>query len=93
MRSAGVAAYATTPASRELLLWADRIFVMSERDDQHLSRLKLRFPELHLEERVVDLDVPDRWARGDRELRQRLIRKLSPHLGRPQGPPTRPASG
>lgn len=80
-----MAPFATTPVNRELLLWADRIFVMSERDDQHLSRLRLRFPELRLDERIVDLDVPDRWARGDRELTRQLTRKLSRHLGRPAG--------
>ncbi len=86
VRSAGLAPFATTPVTRELLVWADRIFVMSERDDRHLSQLMLRFPDLRLDRRVVDLDIPDRWARGHRDLRQKLVRRLARHLGRPEGP-------
>lgn len=82
VRSAGTAPYATVAVSRELMLWADRIFVMCEREDRHSSLLKLRFPELDRE--VVDLDIEDRWSRGDPELVRRLLRKLDPHLGPPQ---------
>jgi predicted protein tyrosine phosphatase len=70
------------PVDRELLLWADRIFVMCEREDQHRTMLKLRFPRL--DRPVVDLDVEDRWRRGDPELVRRLLRALRPHLGEPQ---------
>jgi hypothetical protein len=44
--------------------------------------IKLRFPEI--DRPVVDLDVEDRWRRGDPELVRRLLRRLAPHLGRPQ---------
>ena len=81
--SAGLASFASTPVTRDLLLWADRVFVMSERHDRHQTLLKLRFPEI--DRPVVDLDVEDRWARGDAELVRRLLRRLVPHLGRPQG--------
>jgi predicted protein tyrosine phosphatase len=83
VRSAGTAAFARAPVSRELLRWADRVFVMCEREDRHRTLLKLRFPEIEVE--VVDLDIEDRWPRGDPELVKRLLRKLGRYLGRPQG--------
>jgi hypothetical protein len=33
---------------------------------------------------VIDLDVEDRWPRGDPELVRRVLRSLRPHLGAPQ---------
>ena len=80
--SAGTGAFARTPVTREMLLWADRVFVMSEREDRHRTLLRLRFPEV--ERPVVDLDVEDRWRRGDPELVSRLLKKLVPHLGPPR---------
>lgn len=84
VRSAGTALFATTPVSRELLLWADRVFVMCEREDRHRTLLQLRFPDV--DRPIVDLDIEDRWHRGDPELAQRLVAKLEPHLGVPQNP-------
>jgi protein-tyrosine phosphatase len=80
--SAGTGTFARTPVTREMLLWADRVFVMSEREDRHRTLLRLRFPEV--ERPVVDLDVEDRWRRGDPELVNRLLKSLAPHLGAPQ---------
>lgn len=82
VRSAGTAAFATVPVSRELLLWADRVFVMCEREDRHHTLLRSRFPDLCAS--VVDLDIEDRWHRGDPELVRRLVTKLTPYLGPPQ---------
>jgi len=82
VRSAGVAPFATVPVDRELLRWADRVFVMSERDDQHQTLLKLRFPEV--DRPVFDLGIEDRWKRGDPQLVRRILKALRPHLGAPQ---------
>ncbi len=82
VRSAGVAPFATVRVTRDLLLWADRVFVMSERDDQHRTLLRIRFPDV--DRPTVDLDVPDRWHHGDAELVELLLRRLRPHLGPPQ---------
>ena len=60
---------------------------MCEREDRHRTLLKMRFPELDVP--VVDLDIEDRWRRGDPELVKRLLKKLAGHLGAPQGPPAR----
>jgi len=85
VRSAGTAPFAKEPVSRELLRWADQVFVMCEREDRHRTLLKLRFPEIEV--KVVDLDIEDRWRRGDPELVKRLLKKLAGHLGAPQGAP------
>jgi predicted protein tyrosine phosphatase len=82
VRSAGTAVYATQTLSRELLLWADKVFVMNERHDQHRTLVRMRFPDV--QRPLVDLDVEDRWRRGHPELVELLLRRLRPHLGSPQ---------
>jgi predicted protein tyrosine phosphatase len=82
VRSAGTASFAETPVSRELLNWADRIFVMNERDDGHASQIRMRFPEVKAP--LIDLDVQDRWRRSHPDLVALLMRRLAPHLGAPQ---------
>jgi predicted protein tyrosine phosphatase len=89
VRSAGTAPFATTPVTRELLLWADRIFVMCEREDGHESQIRLRFPDVRRP--IVDLDIEDRWSRGDPELVRRILKRTSPHLGAPRE--LRPSEG
>ena len=86
VRSAGLASFATQPLTRELLLWADRVFVMNEDEDQHCTLLRIRFPEI--DRPVVDLDVRDLWNRGDPELVTLLLRRLKPHLGAPRPGPS-----
>jgi protein-tyrosine phosphatase len=83
VRSAGVAPFATVVVTRDLLLWADREIVMNEREDQHRTLIRIRFPDV--DRPLVDLDVQDRWHRGDPELVRLLTRRLRPHLGAPQG--------
>jgi predicted protein tyrosine phosphatase len=80
--SAGTSPVATTPITRELVIWADRIFVMCERYDRHKTHIRLRFPGV--DRPIVDLDIEDRWQRGDPELVRRILRKLKSHLGAPQ---------
>jgi predicted protein tyrosine phosphatase len=82
--SAGLAPFAATPVTRELLQWADRVFVMCERDERHRTLLKMRFPDV--DRPVVDLDIEDRWYRGDPELVRRMLKRLGPHLGPPRKP-------
>jgi predicted protein tyrosine phosphatase len=83
IRSAGVAPFATVPLTRDLLLWADRVFVMNEREDRHRTLIRVRFPGV--DRPVVDLDVKARRTWGDRKLRTVLLRRLRPYLGPPRG--------
>jgi predicted protein tyrosine phosphatase len=82
VRSAGTAPFAATPLSRELLLWADRIFVMCERVERHGSLIKLRFPDVRRP--IFDLDIQDRWPRGDPALKRLIIKRAARHLGAPR---------
>ncbi len=82
VRSAGTAPFATVPVNRDLLLWADRVFVMCEKEDRHQTQLRLRFPGV--DRPIVDLNVEDRWRRGHPELVAHLLKKLKPHLGAPR---------
>ena len=84
VRSAGTAPFAKIPLTRELMEWAQRVFVMCEREDRHHPQIKMRFPGT--DRPVVDLDVEDRWPRGHPELVRRVLRALRPHLGAPQKP-------
>ena len=80
--SAGTAPFAVVPISPRILEWADRIFVMCDREDHHRTDLLQRYPDLQLN--IIDLDIEDRWYRGDPELVRRLLERLEPHLGAPQ---------
>jgi predicted protein tyrosine phosphatase len=82
VRSAGVAPFAAVPLTRELLQWADRVFVMNEREDQHRTLIRIRFPDVATP--IIDLGVRDLWHRGDAELVGLLLRRLRPHLGAPR---------
>lgn len=83
VKSAGVAPFATIVLSRELLDWADRIFVMNETEDHHVTAIRRRFPGFA--KPVVDLDIEDRWKRGHPELAGLIVSRLEKHLGRPKG--------
>ena len=81
VRSAGVAPFAAVRLDRDLLLWADRVFVLNESEDRHRTSIRVRFPDV--ERPIVDLDVEDRWRRGHPELISLLLRRLRPHIGAP----------
>jgi predicted protein tyrosine phosphatase len=83
VRSAGVAPFATVRLTEELLLWADRVFVMNEREDRHRTFIRVYFP--NIDRPLTDLDIEDRWPRGDPELVALILRRLRPHLGSPRG--------
>ena len=82
VRSAGVAQFATVPLTRDLLEWADRIFVMNESEDQHRTLIHMRFGKVNRP--IVDLEIEDLWRRGDPELRRLLVRRLKKYLGAPR---------
>jgi predicted protein tyrosine phosphatase len=77
-KSAGTHASATQKVSQSLIDWADKIFVMSEREDSHFTFLKENFDIGGKE--VRDLDIPDMYDKGDPELVDLLKKKLSKYL-------------
>ena len=81
VKSCGVAPFAQVLVTRDLLDWADYVFVMNESEDHHVTAIKRRFPGLSKD--VIDLDIEDRWKRGHPELARLIISRLEPHIGKP----------
>jgi predicted protein tyrosine phosphatase len=79
-RSAGTSVFAVRRTTQELIDWADRIFVMSELEDGHVT-----FLETHFDLRgkpVHDLNIHDRYERGSQELINLLASRLARCLRR-----------
>ena len=81
VKSAGVAKFATEPLTDDLLLWADRVFVMEE--SAHRLRIRHDFPWAQLP-RIEVLDIEDKWPHDDPELVDLLTRRLKRYLGPPR---------
>ena len=74
-KSAGTHLFAEHRLTQELIDWADKIFVMSELEDGHLTFLETDFD---LKGKPVhDLDIPDRYERGSQELISLLASRIS----------------
>jgi predicted protein tyrosine phosphatase len=77
-RSAGTSRFAVQRVTQELIDWADKIFVMSELEDGHLSFLEANFK---LKGTVVyDLEIPDCYERGSQELINLIAARVARHL-------------
>ena len=79
-KSAGTHPLAVQRITQELIDWADKIFVMSELEDGHLTFLERRFDLKG--KAVYDLEIPDRYERGSQELVNLLASRLSRYLHR-----------
>ena len=77
VRSAGVDPDASVAVTRELLEWADLIFVMEKRQRNIVHK---RFPDLYASKRIVCLYIPDTYALMDPALIEVLQRSVPPHL-------------
>jgi len=72
-RSAGV--FNLKPVTKEELEWADIIMVMEEPLRREIG---LRFPDLYLKKKMINLDVPDNY----RYMQQELVDLLEEKVGR-----------
>ena len=81
VQSAGTNNDADNPLTRELVEWADIIFVMEK---SHRSKLQQRFRPALKTARVVCLDIPDNYAFMDPVLVRLLEAKVSPYLPAPR---------
>ncbi|MGQ0701874.1 MAG: low molecular weight protein tyrosine phosphatase family protein [Gemmatimonadales bacterium] len=79
VRSAGVAYGATVPVTRELVEWADLIFVMEKRQRNILHE---RFPDLYRSKRIVCLYIPDIYDFMEPALVAILRNTVPKHLNR-----------
>ena len=74
-KSAGTDQHAVVKLSQYLIGWADVVFVMSEKEDGHLTFIENKFS---LKDKLVcDLDVPDNYDTGDPELIGLLRKKIA----------------
>lgn len=73
-KSAGTHPDAIIKVSQNLIDWADVVFVMSEREDGHLTFLKQNFNIK--EKKIFDLDISDVYDRDDPELIKLIADKL-----------------
>lgn len=78
-KSAGTHRCAVQRVTQELIDWADKIFVMSELEDRHLTILENDFDLKG--KPVYDLDISDRYERGSQELINLAASRISRHLG------------
>lgn len=77
-KSAGIHSDAKVRVSQKLIGWADMIFVMSEKEDGHITYLKNGF-DLQGKP-VYDLDISDMYDRDEPELITLLRQKLSIYI-------------
>ncbi len=88
VKSAGVAKWAKKPLTLDLLLWADRMFVMEE--GAHRLQIKHDFPWAPVP-RIEVLDIEDKWPHAHHpELVDLLKRRLKRYLGLPRPEPKAP---
>ncbi|MBM3789081.1 MAG: phosphotyrosine protein phosphatase [Acidobacteria bacterium] len=64
------------PVTADMVDWADLVFVMEE---YHRRALSDRLPGC--ENKIVVLDIPDLFYRGDPRLVEILRQRVPPHLG------------
>lgn len=68
-----VGLFNSKPVTAKQLSWADVVMVMEEEQRHELSK---RFPQLYLQKRVLNLDIPDRYQYND----DSLIRSLKSRM-------------
>jgi predicted protein tyrosine phosphatase len=76
--SAGLDEDADTPLTPELVEWADIIFVMEQ---DHRSKLSASFKSYLDKQRIVCLEIPDRYQFMDPELVRILRERVPKFLG------------
>jgi len=76
VKSAGTWAGARTVASKELIDWADMIFVMEEHHKEALMKIDRK-----ADAKIVVLGIEDHYWKGDPELIRILKERLSKYLG------------
>lgn len=77
VKSAGTWGGAGTIVSKELIGWADMIFVMEEHHREALTRI-----DPSAETKIIVLGIEDTYLRNDPELVKILKEKLSRHFGK-----------
>jgi len=77
-KSAGTSFSAINQITKELINWADIIFIFNEKYEKHKTILLKKFPEI--KKPIINLDIPDIYFKNDPELINILKRKLKEYL-------------
>jgi predicted protein tyrosine phosphatase len=88
VRSAGLSDLARTQVTEDLLEWADMIFVMEKRLAKLITR---RFGTTAFRPKIISLEIPDDYQRGEPALESLLQERLKPYLGTIANPTDRGA--
>ncbi len=80
VRSAGIAEYAAVPLTRDLVEWADQVFVFTK---QQRKVVEERYADACDGKTVVCLHLPDIFEYKSPKLIMKLTGKLAPYLGSP----------
>lgn len=75
VRSCGIHPLSPTKISRELLVWADKVFVMEQSQRDYIED---NFSDLN--KNIIVLNIADNYWRGDEELIKLLKEKLKKWL-------------
>ncbi|MGD0071577.1 MAG: phosphotyrosine protein phosphatase [Candidatus Bathyarchaeia archaeon] len=75
VKSAGISPVATVPLTRELVKWADEIYVMEFKHQQAVLKM---VPSAW--KKVESLEIPDIYYRDQPELRQLIVEKMKPYI-------------
>ena len=76
-RSAGTDRWATVPLTREIILWADIVFVMEEK---HSVFITSEFQDVSEGKRIIVLGIPDNYYYMEPALTEMLKERVAPHL-------------
>jgi predicted protein tyrosine phosphatase len=74
--SAGTDQEAPTPLTKELVASADLIFAM---ENHHRERIRKKFKQRPADNRIITLNIPDEFERGDPYLIE-LLEKKATHV-------------
>lgn len=77
VRSAGTDRWATVPLNREIILWADIVFVMENKHETFISSF---FRDVVEGKIIIVLDIPDNYYYMEPELIELLKARVAPHL-------------
>ena len=76
-RSAGINKDATIPVTRDLLEWADKIFVMEKRQRNIIRK---QYPDIYKSKAIICLYIQDQFEYMDPELVSLLEERVKTHL-------------
>jgi len=82
--SAGTDANAPTPLTKELVASVDLIIVM---ENYHREHIRKKFKQRPSDSRIITLNIPDEFERGDPELIELLKSKVTHRLDKMTGRP------